>query len=844
VIVAGRSHVFLTAIAVVMFSGISLLAQSKYVGRTIVDVLHQLQAAGVKVVYSSELVTPEMRVTAEPRARSPRRMLDELLNPHGLEIRNGPNGTLLVVKSARRPSRAASVAEAVGDIGGRVLDAKTGAPLEGVLVEVQASGHTARTDSAGNFLLAGVPAGRQSLFVSMIGYALARPDVDVTPNTPAAITVALSEGTGAYTERVTVTGNRLADTGPAAPAQQTLGSAGLQAVRMVLVDDPLRAVQALPGVAANDDFRSDFSVRGLDFRHLGLSVDGVATPWLLHGFEETVNSGSIAMLNSDIFDRVSLASGAYAQKYSDRAGGWLEAETRDGSRAATGMRLAVSGTNASFLGEGPLGHQQRGSWLVSVRRSYIDWLVRRVVPDFFESVFGFTDVQAKVVYDLTPRHQLQATTIAGISRLTQEHETHPAALGHAATDLGLVTVALRSTVGPSIIVTQRVSASAQRFRNLNPYAAESATGRSSDASYRADLTWMVRASTLVEAGAQYEREHTRRSLHEYRFAVDGSAVVQNYASAYAASGQVPSAFARIVFSPVRRLSITPGVRAAYSSLVKETVTSPWLQANLSLGHAFVLKAGFGLYHQFPDLTQARGPHAGVGLQSERAWHTDVALEHQLTASTRWQLTLYRRDDDRFLRRADGDFRIVNGQLVEPSNTGRWYNGLAGGSSGAELLVQRNAAIGLSGWVSYSVGRARYDDQRTGERFVGDFDQRHTVNTFLQYAISSRTNVSGKLRYGSNFPMPGYWEAKNGRLFVGDRLNDVRVPAYSRLDLRVNRVFNYTKRRLTLFAEVMNVLDHTNARFTSPAIDRVTHEAFEYLQDLFPRLPSAGILLEF
>jgi hypothetical protein len=831
-------------VVVVIFSAAGLLAQSKYVGRTLVEVLKEFQAAGVKVVYSSELVRTDLRVTAEPRARSPRRILDELLNPHGLEIRNGPNGTLLIVKSARRPSRAASVAEATGDIHGRVLDAKTGAALEGVLVEVQASGHTARTDSDGNFVLIGVPTGRQSLFVSMIGYALARPEVDIEPNTSTTVTVPLSEGTGAYTERVTVTADRSADTGPAAPALQTLGSAALQGVRMVLVDDPLRAVQALPGVAANDDFRSDFSVRGVDFRHLGLSIDGVATPWLLHGFEETVNSGSIAMLNSDIFDRVSLASGAYAQKYSDRAGGWLEADTRDGSRAATGVRLAVSGTNASFLGEGPLGRQQRGSWLVSVRRSYIDWLVRRVVPDFFESVFGFTDVQAKLVYDLTPRHQLQMTTIAGISRLTQQHEIHPAALGHAATDLGLVTLALRSTVGPSVIVTQRVSAVAQRFQNLNPYSAETASGRSRDLSYRADLTWMARTSTLVEAGAQYQREHTTRTLHEYRFGAGGATLTQTYGSAYAASGQVPSAFARIVLRPTRRLSVTPGARAAYSSLVNETVVSPWVQADLSLGRAFVLKAGVGFYHQFPDLTQARGPHAGVGLQSERARHSDVALEHQLTPSTRWQVTLYRRDDARFLRRADSDFRIVNGRLLEPSNTGQWYNGLAGASYGAELLVQRNAAIGVSGWLSYSIGRARYDDQRTGERFDGDFDQRHTVNTFLQYAISSRTNVSGKLRFGSNFPMPGYWEAKNGRLFVGDRLNEVRVPGYSRLDLRVNRVFNYTKRRLTLFAEVMNVLNHDNARFTSPAIDGVTREAFEYLQNLFPRLPSAGILLEF
>jgi hypothetical protein len=93
-------------------------------------------------------------------------------------------------------------------------------------------------------------------------------------------------------------------------------------------------------------------------------------------------------------------------------------------------------------------------------------------------------------------------------------------------------------------------------------------------------------------------------------------------------------------------------------------------------------------------------------------------------------------------------------------------------------------------------------------------------------------------------MPGYWQQSDGRLFVGDRLNEVRLPPYARLDLRVNRVFNYTKRRLTLFAEVMNALNRNNSRFRTPAINGLTGEVFEYLQDLFPRLPSAGILVEF
>jgi len=59
------------------------------------------------------------------------------------------------------------------------------------------------------------------------------------------------------------------------------------------------------------------------------------------------------------------------------------------------------------------------------------------------------------------------------------------------------------------------------------------------------------------------------------------------------------------------------------------------------------------------------------------------------------------------------------------------------------------------------------------------------------------------------------------------------------------VFNYTKRRLTLFVEVMNVLDRENVRAAMPdTLNLTTRRVSTPLQSLFPRLPSLGLLLEF
>jgi hypothetical protein len=106
------------------------------------------------------------------------------------------------------------------------------------------------------------------------------------------------------------------------------------------------------------------------------------------------------------------------------------------------------------------------------------------------------------------------------------------------------------------------------------------------------------------------------------------------------------------------------------------------------------------------------------------------------------------------------------------------------------------------------------------------------------------SVSSKLRMGSNFPAPGYFAEREGSYFVTDRRNDLRLPVYARLDVRANRTFNWSRKRLTLFAEIMNVLNRDNMRFDPPSIDSRTRQAFGLFDTLLPIVPSAGILIEF
>jgi Ca-activated chloride channel family protein len=76
------------------------LAQSPdvYAGKRLGDVLRDLQRRGLNIVFSSELVKPDMKVATEPKATTPRKILDEVLAPHGLAVRTGPRDSLIVVR--------------------------------------------------------------------------------------------------------------------------------------------------------------------------------------------------------------------------------------------------------------------------------------------------------------------------------------------------------------------------------------------------------------------------------------------------------------------------------------------------------------------------------------------------------------------------------------------------------------------------------------------------------------------------------------------------------------------------------------------------------------------------
>jgi hypothetical protein len=264
-----------------------------------------------------------------------------------------------------------------GTIRGTIVEARTGQPLSAVLVRVQATGQQAISDAEGQFEIADVPEGQHTLLVSVAGYGLVRREVAVIAGEATEVTLAVAEGASTYVESVVVGAPMFREVDAGVGSQAVLGSRDLQALRGVIADDPVRAVQALPEVATGDDFSAEFAVRGLGPEHTGIAIDGVDTLLLFHTVRGVNDTGSLALVNTDVLESATLLAGTYPQRAGAHLGARLDFTTRDGARDRVRARTMLGVTALTGVVEGPLGARTageapgpaaaRGSWLVALR---------------------------------------------------------------------------------------------------------------------------------------------------------------------------------------------------------------------------------------------------------------------------------------------------------------------------------------------------------------------------------------------------------------------------------------------------------------------------------------------
>ncbi|HKX32819.1 MAG TPA: TonB-dependent receptor [Blastocatellia bacterium] len=730
---------------------------------------------------------------------------------------------------------------------GRVTDAKTGEPIAKVKVIVIGSNRSATTDGKGEFVFHDLAAGEVGLYITTVGYGLVKKRVMLREGDQNEVSISLQSEGAARLDEVTVTAGPFEQTETNSGPGTSLNKQELQALSLVLVADPIRAAQGLPGVVGNDDFNSQFSLRGAGFRRIGFAIDGLFLPDNpTHTVYGDFNAGQIAIVNADTVAAVSLYSGTFPSKYGDGTAGLINIETRDGNRIKPSGRIAASLLSSSATFDGPMPGK-RGAWLVTARKSYFQYLIDALINDeeTRDQVKGFavdfTDAQIKTVYDLTAKHQVGFNAITGFTDFDPDRTNRTFDIDEIArsrSKTSFINASWNYTAGLRFGTQTRFFGLWSDYKNSNINGSPIANGALLQSGVRSDLNFSPMPSQRIETGI-YLRSSRGRGLEN-----DLSQTPPRSNYNYEQSGSQQAFYLQDTWT-MRRLSmaLTGGARVEHSNLIDDTIIMPRAAFSIAPLENTRFRFGWGQHAEFPGFSELYGVRSNPNLRAERATHYNLSLEQYLNSRTRIVAEAYHREDKDLLF-SYNDTVVIDNQQVPVSIP--FTNLFRGYARGIELSIHRRSANRLSGWVgyAYSVARLRSPEVSFSQfglmrtipsySFASDYDQRHTFSSYGNIRLTNTFNLSGQFRYGSGLPVIGFYEEVDG----GDRVpsserNAVRLPAFSRLDLRLNKAFLLRGSKLTLSGEVINVLDHDNYRQGSRRNEK-----------LLPLLPSVGIAFEF
>jgi hypothetical protein len=730
-------------------------------------------------------------------------------------------------------------------IRGKVLDSRTLEPISKATVSIRDRKIETRTSENGEFDLPDVAPGEIELYVTTVGYALVRRNLTVS-STPLEVEIVLGPEVIRRTDEITVTEKPFVPPEPASVSDHTLTQADMRNLTSVLIDDPLRSVQALPGVTTGDDFYAQFSARGAGFRSIGYATDGILLYAPMYEVGDVNDGGSLSMLNGDVIESLTLSTGAFSAKYGDRTAGYLHITTREGSRNRFTNTGTASASGVGWTSEGPIGKSRKASWLFSARKSYLDWLIDKISDDpSSEFVFGFHDFFGKVSFEPVVRHQLRFSGNFGKSRVDQHRDQNfgpnSFLLGDSrntiATGSWLWVLSNRLTLESAASYDRAV------LENVNHDNQLLFRSTPTQFAFKQDGALQANAANKFEWG--YVARLLRQDGERRRFQFATQQIVAS--DSFSASSWQPGAYGQHTITAAQsRLAFTYGGRFDRLSVTGQDVFMPRASVAFSPQASTRLSLAFGQYAQFPGFFQMFGEFGNPRLRAERSTHYTFQFEQLINDKTRVRFEAYDREDRNFIYSADAEYRLVNGQPVGPGvgiTGARFENSLRGHARGVELFVERRSVNKLSGWISYSYSKAPYRDAATNISFNGDFDQRHTFNVYGTYRLKPTLNLSTKYRYGSNFPTPAFLLVQGESVTLSSERNQSRPPAYSRLDVRANKAFHFDRWKLTVYGEVLNVLGRKNMRYTTQ-VDTVNHFLSFDKETMFPFLPIAGLRLEF
>jgi hypothetical protein len=268
---------------------------------------------------------------------------------------------------------------------------------------------------------------------------------------------------------------------------------------------------------------------------------------------------------------------------------------------------------------------------------------------------------------------------------------------------------------------------------------------------------------------------------------------------------------RIEVSPQLRVSLDylrlPS-RSEDSEATATTTVSrslPFVEPRLSVRGVLIpdrwaLTLGLGLYHQAPQGAELSPRFGNPYLQWQSGTHYVLGSDLDLPSGLHLELQGFYKDL-RSLVVSDAE------KIYGNEGLGRVYGG--------ELLLRQPLWHGLWGFLAYTVSRSERRDHPDEPWRLFRFDQTHILTAVLTYELPWGLVAGARFRYVTGNPTtPVVGAVRNswGQSYEGisGEPNSVRLPDFHQLDLRVDKTFLLQRFRFGLYLEVQNLYNRKNA----------------------------------
>lgn len=717
---------------------------------------------------------------------------------------------------------------------GTVYEKGTRRPLDGVTVFVPDNDALVATTAAdGSFTLEVAAPGEYPLAAAAVGFIKTVP-LKVTAGQDAENAVAIYlEPVYSLNEVVVQAARNLDRT-----AKTVISGKELSAVPGT-AGDPLRAIQALPGVATAGDVSSAPAIRGSGPENNAYYVDFLPAFYLFH------MGGMESVINADLVEDFNIYSSSFGPEYQDVTGGVIDVRLRKPRTDRLGAKVNLSMLESDLLVEGPLAKNQ--SFYLAGRRSYIDLFMPKTgeLDDGVEykQFPRFYDYQGKYIWQMSPDSALtlMASGAADELKLNLTHSSDlvkhdPILAGGAQMQVGYHSqgALLTSRLTPALANRFGV---AHMYTGLQQQMTQLGHVKVNDNLFygRDQLTWQAGELHQLLFGVESGFSRVKLDADTTKVMPSDFTAPPDYTSADRVTNNDTIAIQwydaalkeRWQFLDVATLSV--GGHGSYESYFEKYRVEPRLGLEVTPVKNTLLTAGWGKYHQFPQGFQIVNGFGNPQLSYENADHYSVGVEQQLPEA--WSARL------------EGYYKKFT-DLVIPHEPENYINGGSGKAYGVEALVKKHRTADWSGWVSLAYAKTERRNDVTGAAFPFSYDQPLIANLVYEWNFARNWIFGAKWRYqtGAPFtPVIGTYTDSSGRLRpTYGELGSERLPDYHRLDVRIAREFLFDKWKLSAYLDIINAYAHRNVSGYDYNEDYTSRKKVTQL----PLMPALGIRGEF